>query len=783
MRPLRRKLARDLRAHAGEALTIGVIVALGIASLAGFLGVYRDMTRSRDRYYRARAFHDFQVTLRRMPVGALREVRALPGVERAEGRISRFLPMVLPGEPRRLATRLVSLPEVGTPQVNDLRLVAGRWPSGGGAPEVLVSRDFAEARGVGPGDRVALLAEGVRREVVVAGVAMSPEFVFIIPEGAGIVPDPRRFAVTWARRTYAERIFDMTGAVDDVVGHVARGSDPGVVAAAVERRLARFGVYTAEAREFQRSHAVLRDELAQLLNHARFVPTIFLAASVLVLHLVLGRLVASQRRAIGTLKALGVSTGTIALHYAAFGAAVAVAGAVVGGAGGHALQRVLLRVYTRFYHLPLEPPALYPDLLLGGLALALGTAMLGVGTALRAVLALGPAEAMRAAPPETRAGAVVPRLAALPFLWRVAMRNAVRHPFRSGVGILGVALGAGLMISVGFLREGMGAMAAFRFRVIQRQDLEVRLREGAGPGARLEVARIPGVTRVEESYVHAFELRAGRRERRVLVKGVPAGAFLRRPRLRSHAAVPVPPAGLLLSAKLAEVLGVRAGGSVEARSLRTAGPPRRVLVAATYPSNVGMDAFADRRWLGRLVGEPRAASRLDVAVEARSLALEEALAARPDVLKVVWREDKIASFEEKVLGTLEVATHVMIWFAGALACGMILNGALVSLAERRGELAVLRAQGFTRREVADLLLYEHAVLGAAGMLLGVPLGRLFATWTHAGFDTELYRLPWVFSAPNVAGALLWSVAFLVAAHLVLRRMVRGDWRGALAVRE
>lgn len=784
MTPLTRKLLRDLRATAGPLATVTLTLAVGVASMVGFLGTYRDMTACRDRYYERYHFADIDVLLRRAPLGVLPELRGLPGLDRLEPRIHRTVPMEVGGVPERLAARVVSLPEHGDPELNRLRLVAGRMPRPGGAPEVVVSEDFGRARALHPGSRLTLLVEEQARRVEVVGWATSPEFVFVVPSGGGIVPEPANFGIVWARRRWAEQVFDMEGAFDDLLATVARGSSPEAMARTLERRLRRHGVLLATPREQQQSHAVLRDELRNLYNNARFLPTLFLLASALVLNLVLSRLVTTQRTQIGTMKALGLSRPRILLHYASFAVVAAAAGAGLGGALGRSLASTLARVYQRFYHLPIEAPGLHLDLIAAGLAISLGAALVGAAGAALEALALSPAEAMRPSPPEARAAGLVPRLVGLPLLWRIALRALLRHPLRAAVSTIGVALGLGLMISSQFFTDAMTQLSHFRFRVIERQDLVVFLREDAPEEALDEVARIPGVLAVEPTFGQLYRVSRGRRSRRVWISGIDPDARLRRPRDLAGVPVAVPREGVLLSEKLAEVLQVAPGQLVVLGDLRRPGLDREVPVSGTYPSYLGMDAFADRTWLARFAREPRTLSLLHLDAPGADGETDRQLARRPGVVKVSRREDKIRGFEGSVKGVLDAVAAIMLLLAGALACGMNLNGALVSLAERRRELAVLRVQGFTRTEVSDLLLYEHSLVGILGLLLGVPLGWLFASWCHTGFDTELYRLPWVLGRANLAQAMLTSVLFALAAHGVVRLWIRNHaWASDLAVKE
>jgi putative ABC transport system permease protein len=83
----------------------------------------------------------------------------------------------------------------------------------------------------------------------------------------------------------------------------------------------------------------------------------------------------------------------------------------------------------------------------------------------------------------------------------------------------------------------------------------------------------------------------------------------------------------------------------------------------------------------------------------------------------------------------------------------ILNTMLMSVTERLTEFGVLRANGWTSRDVLKLILYESALLGIAGGLLGCFLGVL-GTWVvNWYFPTKLHLYA---SPPLLAFSLLFS---------------------------
>ena len=151
------------------------------------------------------------------------------------------------------------------------------------------------------------------------------------------------------------------------------------------------------------------------------------------------------------------------------------------------------------------------------------------------------------------------------------------------------------------------------------------------------------------------------------------------------------------------------------------------------------------------------------------------LRAFPDVGSTVSKRAMVRSFEDQMAESFTITTTILLTLAGVLAIGVIYNGARIALSERGRELASLRVLGFTRREVAAMLLGEQAVITLAGLPLGVLIGYGIATLIMRAYQTELYRIPLVFElrTPLYAAGMIAAVA-TGAGLLVGRRPHRVD---------
>jgi putative ABC transport system permease protein len=123
-------------------------------------------------------------------------------------------------------------------------------------------------------------------------------------------------------------------------------------------------------------------------------------------------------------------------------------------------------------------------------------------------------------------------------------------------------------------------------------------------------------------------------------------------------------------------------------------------------------------------------------------------------------------------------------FAAIIAIGMVYNNARIALATRSRDLATLRILGFTRGEVAVVLLGEQAVQLVLGVALGLPLGDLFGAGIIRMIPADLFRIPAVLSpGALVQASTVVMVAGLLSAAIVRRQADQLDLVSVLKARD
>lgn len=775
MRALDRKVLRDLWRLRGQVLAIGFVIASGVAVLVMSLSTLDALLETTNAYYERYRLAEVFASLKRAPERVASRLAAIEGVRTVETRVVDHATLDLPGFAEPVLGRFVSVPEQGEPLLNRLVVRQGRMVEPGAADEVLVAEPFAEAHGLHPGDTLAAVQRGNRRQLRIVGIVLCPEFIYSIGPGA-LMPDDRRYGVMWMGRDTLAAAFDLQESFNSVTLDLERGVEPGPVIRRVDRILERYGGVGAIARADQMSNWFVMNEIDQLATMSTVLPAIFLVVSAFLTNMVLGRLIATERPHIGLLKAFGYTHVQVGVHYAKMVLGIAVVGIVLGMGLGSVLGRVNTEEYAKVFRFPLLLYRPSASAFAIGAAASLAAAFAGAGTSVARAAGLAPAQAMQApAPPLFRHRH--PRQARrAPWLdqsTRIILRNILRWPHRAALTVLGLAASVGLLVMALQWYDSIDYLADTYFFQAQRQHVLVGLADAQAVTVTRDFEHLPGVLAVEPMRIVGADFTVGTRRHRGSVTGVPERAQLQPVYDDArHRTVDPPGGGLLLGATLAAKLGVGIGDLVDVRLLDGRRPEARLPVTGLVETWIGMPAWMSAAALDRLLKERPSAEYLSLLIDRnREAELYRELKDLPMISAVMLRQAAIDSF----YGT--IAEHLMVFvtmFAG-LACllgfGVAYNSTRIALSERGRELATLRVLGFSRAETAYILLGEVAALAALAMPVGCLLGWWLAGLMAAMFRTELYRIPLVVEPSTFGAAVLIALVSTAASAVVVGRSI------------
>ncbi len=791
MRALDRKLLRDLRLMWSQALTIALVVASGVGGFLTTLSAVESLAEARDRFYEQARFADVFAGVKRAPDAMLETLRAIPGVAEVQTTTEFPVRVTLQGVADPVIGQLIGVDRKRPPRLNLVTLRRGTSEDGtpgragsDGALPAWVSETFATAHGLQPGARLTALVNGRLRTLVVAGIALSPEYVFA---GLWGMPDQRGFGVFWVDLEALAAAYDMTGAFNRVALKLAPGADERGVMHDLQRTLERYGAREAYAREDQTSNAMLDNEIKEQHVLGSVLPAIFFGVAAFLLNVVVSRLVATQREQIAALKALGYPNRSIATHYLQMVLVIVLVGFALGVALGDALGAMFVGLYQEFFRFPVFDHHLPPGLVLLALALTVATAVLGTLGAIGQTVKLAPAEAMRPPAPGRYRRTLVERLGitGLPTSLRLILRTMERRPLRSLLSIGGVAAAVAIVIMGNFFRDAIEYIVDTQFNLSMRSDVAVWLMDAGPDRARLELAHAPGVTMVESTRFVPVTLVNGIHRERSLIRGYPPGTELYRVIDVDQHVAPVEGDGLLLTDRLARKLGLRLGDVVLAEVLE--GRPRTLAlrVDGLVREMMGLNAYMARDALNRALGDDDLSSGYVLAVErGREPQVLEATRAMPRVAGAFSKATMLRNMQELSARNIRIMSTVLTAMAAVIAVGVVYNNARIALAERAWELASLRVLGFTRAEVSALLLGEMAISIAVALPLGMVLGWGLVRLIAVLLQSDQFLFPVAILPRTYAWAAVCVLVAGAASALVVRRRIdRLDMVAALKTRE
>jgi putative ABC transport system permease protein len=238
-----------------------------------------------------------------------------------------------------------------------------------------------------------------------------------------------------------------------------------------------------------------------------------------------------------------------------------------------------------------------------------------------------------------------------------------------------------------------------------------------------------------------------------LIEGKGLGAAVGRPFQGRHGGAESPAlqndAPIVISKALASRLSLAVGSTLRIR-LRMAGEMSalpsmafRVVGVADFPfealdshmAATTMDAFTAAH--GGVIGDQ---ADMVLASAAPSVTPEAAVRAisalRPD-LRVFSNEQVIANFSRNNFAYFRQMSIVLSSTTAVFSFLLVATLLTVSVNQRLGEVAALRALGIGRRRIAATLIWEAALLVGIGGLLALPAGQLLA----GVLDRILRRMP------------------------------------------
>jgi len=758
VRLLRRSMLREVRARWGPFLAVIVTVVLGVALFGASYDAFLNLTASYEQLYAETHFADV-TAVGGDPASVAAAAATVPDVQATSTRSVADVPIKVGDQ--QLLGRAIGLPDDGSPApVNDVLVLDGTRLDPSVPNGVLVEQHMANNFHLVPGDTIQILDGISWRDLKVLGTVFSPEYIWLAKSRQEVFVLPDDFGVLFAPESLVAALpaSSVQGQAMAYIGPDASTSATEATAAAMQGA----GALDVMTKAEQPSNAALQEDVSGFGEMSFAFPMMFLGAAAFATFVLLGRMIASQRGVIGTLRANGMGRRTVTLHYTSYGVAVGVVGSVLGALLGALLAGVISSIYTGELGIPSRVTDVRATTVLAGVAIGLLASIAAAWVPARRAASMNPAQAMRGVAPTGAGGEsllerIVPPLRRLPVRWRVALRGIGRNPRRSLATMGGVVMASILILASWGMIDTVDILMHRQFVDVARQDASVY---PVAPVTQQELAAIgavSGVDAVEPGAEWPVSVASGSDSYLTQLTAFQPGTTMHGFYDPSGNELSLPADGVLLGAALQNRLQVEVGDNVTL-SLATgsadgtgtgasAGPVSAdVTVAGFVNEPLGTPVYASMSYLSSVLsgGASSAAGSFEnvayVRYQSGADASTVADALRQlDGIAAVVNNQALFDLMNQFLGLFYAFIGVMVVLGGILAFALIYNTLMASISERASEIAVLRTLGMPSATVSRLITGENLLLTAIGLIPGLIIGYLVAAAFMSSFSSDMFQ--------------------------------------------
>lgn len=770
MNKLNIRLYRMIKHSKGQFISVTVIVVVALSIFICFSTSNVNIKDAIKTFYDETNFSHINVELVKISQKGIKEISSIKGIKEARGRISVDVPLDTYNKDEKVVLRLVSISD-NDDGINKL-YIPGEEKIGLKNNNLILLRQFALDRDIKKGDIITPYINGRIHNMKVSNIAYSPEFVYLMESEQSLMPSAGKFGVAFVSEEFAQGIYGDRGYYNEVLITLKNEDDINKIVETLEKVLDKYGTKRITKRENQISNRMLTEKLGGFDKISKVLPVLFFAVAGLVISIMLSRIVSNDRMAIGVLKALGYSDAKVLFHYLKYSLMIGTIGSIVGIILGIILSKMLTELFILYFNIPLIHSKIqYIYILYSVLLTSIFCIVSGFLGAWK-VLKITPADAMLPEPPKSGKHILLERIGfvwkRLTFSWKVVTKNILRNKRRFVILVLGLALAYGINTVPQYMLEAVTAMFSVQYGEYQKMDFTVDFKKPMNENVTKDLKHLIEINSIEPRIEHPFKLKNGLREKAVNIIGVPVDTSFLEFKDVDNDSVRLSDKGIFITEALSKLLHVDKGDKITIKNFLPGREDVVVEVDEVVRQYLGINAYMNIRFMQNKLVDKKMITGVALNSEDN---IGEKLKDVKNVSAVMAVEDFKKSFEE-YLDIVVLVTRLYMIFGGILSFVLIYNSTIISISERKLELASLRVMGFDKADIFKMLVKENCIMIILAIFLGIPFGIGMINGMAEAFNSDIITFPIILSHKIFVTAGVAIVLFAVIAQIATWRRVR-----------
>ena len=642
--------------------------------------------------------------------------------------------------------------------------------------EILIDEKFAEANNYKIGQDITVISNGVKKNMKICGTMFTAEGIYSIRDNSTIMPNYSIFSLGFTdiaslqrltgKNYYNEILFDLKDNVEfeDVKNDI-------------KREIENYGLINLYPQDDQNSDTMIDGEIDEQRSLMIVMPVIFLSVAILVMGIMVKRIIEQQRMQIGILKSFGYSDFQVGFHYASYCLIIGLIGGIIGCVCGVGFGHIMLSMYKVFFNMEFINNHSQTQLFIMGIALSSTFSVAaGINAATKAVNIM-PSEAMRQEAPKSGKKMFIEALPVFNMIFnsrgKMSVRNISRNKKRSFFIILGIALAFAISVLPWSLLNLMDSMIFDRYRYTEKYDIKIFLNgftsKSGGENALNSMSKIQYKQGILEIPV-TLEYQ-GVKEDTVAI-GLQQDSRLYTVVDDDKNKVDIPSGMIVLSEKLAEKLKADVGDYISLKSpySKYKEDKHYIKVGKIVKQSIGMNGYLDITYLSNILGYEEMCNSILLKVEDENY-IYDLREKFQDLEKIVSIQSKLENMNQirQRMETMYSMIYFMAIIAAAMTFAIVYNTFVVVLLERQREISTLMVLGMKEKDVLSIISLEQNITSIIGVILGLPIAKLFIIIMSKTIITDTFTMPTDMSLNSVLIALVLLVISVVSAQLLASR--------------
>lgn len=817
-----KNLLREIKRTFTKFLSIFAICALGVAFFAGIRATSPDMKEAGDRLYNTYNLSDISViSTSGLTADNIRDLESIEGIRAV--RASLFVDAMARGTgekeknlrlysmPIKLKSEYAPLidliPDYGIDtspeyEMNGVEIVSGRMPLNDTETALDYTLEGSLVKQLG--DEITLTTSGGTVMLRVVGFIRSPMYISMFERGTSSIGNGTSDGFAYASGNAISSLGTKLPVMSllntyytraDIVisgkeGLSAYSDEYEALVNEVTDRIEDYastqsGTWYIQDRSGNPGYSDYSENTDRIAAVGDVFPLIFFIVAALVCLTTMTRMVEEQRIEMGTMKALGYGGWQIAMKYAVYAMSACISGGVVGAIIGFKLfPYVIMKGYSIMYYLgKLETPYRADIAFMAIAAMAVCTAA-ATFSACYASLKEVPATLMR--PKAPKAGRRV-LLEKIPFIWKklsftskVTVRNLFRYKKRFFMSVIGIAGSGALLVTAFGLNDSIFGIIEKQFGDIWQMDVQAYVYEAMPLADMQELLGKNPANDDFDSVMFCLDSQmecknGGRSQSGVHLLGVESAESMAG-RINLHnggAPVTLDDSGVVVTAKLAETLSIKAGDEI---NMRTGGEDHLMRVIGVADNYVYHYVYITAAYYETVFGKAMQYNGLmgnlkDGLTDETMDAMSTQLLSDSRMYTVRTIESIYASVWDS-LSILNYVVLVLILGSGMLTFVVMLNLTNINIGERMRELATLRVLGFYDKEMYAYIFRENNALSVIGAFVGLVFGKIMHLFVIRTCEVDMVMFVRSAKPLSYVYAFALTIAFSLIVNLLMRPKVR-----------